>query len=225
MQNNKECYINDTSLDIDDQKDFIGSRECITSYDLFQEHKHVNNGNYNNDKCTDNSGDGGSLNVRRSGGENDDSGGSSGSPSDVRRNDDDSGSDSDDNSETKRNGYYPVKIGDCYHNRYIIEKKIGSGYFSTVWAASDITADFNDPNKIVAIKISKNKESFQEAARDERKFLIELQNIPFIVSLLDQFVLSTSCGNHYCLVFEMMWKDLYIMLYNGYITLYGGDIT
>lgn len=34
-------------------------------------------------------------------------------------------------------GYHPVKIGDVYNNKYVVEKKLGWGHFSTVWLASD----------------------------------------------------------------------------------------
>jgi hypothetical protein len=34
-------------------------------------------------------------------------------------------------------GYHPVRIGDTYNNKYIIETKLGFGHFSTVWLASD----------------------------------------------------------------------------------------
>lgn len=36
-------------------------------------------------------------------------------------------------------GYHPVSIGDIYGpgQRYLIEKKLGWGHFSTVWLASD----------------------------------------------------------------------------------------
>ena len=30
-------------------------------------------------------------------------------------------------------GYHPVKIGDLFHNRYHVVRKLGWGHFSTVW--------------------------------------------------------------------------------------------
>jgi serine/threonine-protein kinase SRPK3 len=112
----------------------------------------------------------------------------------------------------KKGGYHNVKIGDCYNERYIMEKKLGFGYFSTVWLASDKTVETNHPHKLVAIKISKSRESFQEAAQDEMKILGEIGSHPFCVQLLDQFIVWGSNGKHYCLVFEMMWKDLYYLI-------------
>ena len=131
--------------------------------------------------------------------------------------DDDSQSSGDNNreseSEYRKGGYHPVMIGDNYHNgRYIIEKKLGFGYFSTVWLASDQTKNDTDPHKVVAIKISKSKQSFQEASQDEMKFLQTIGCNDFIVQLLDQFVIWGPNGKHYCLVFEPMWKDLYFLI-------------
>jgi serine/threonine-protein kinase SRPK3 len=118
-------------------------------------------------------------------------------------------------SEYCRGGYHVVNIGDLYNSKYIIEKKLGFGYFSTVWLASNILVDNSHPHKLVAIKISKSKESFQEAAQDEVKIHQELKSsshCPYIVALLDQFTLYGPNGKHYCLVFEPMWKDLYYLI-------------
>jgi serine/threonine-protein kinase SRPK3 len=115
-------------------------------------------------------------------------------------------------SEYKKGGYHPACIGDKYNDRYIIEKKLGFGYFSTVWLASDQTRSDDDPHKIVAIKISKSRESFQEAAKEEMKFLQTLHQHLFTVGLLDQFIIYGPNGKHYCLVFEPMWKDLYYLI-------------
>lgn len=60
-----------------------------------------------------------------------------------------SGSDADDGDgeneskgDYRKGGYHPVKIGDIYHQRYTIERKLGWGHFSTVWLASDKCATF-----------------------------------------------------------------------------------
>ena len=138
------------------------------------------------------------------------------SDSDLTHDSDDDDHDNNDTTESpseyKKGGYHPVCIGDQYNDKYIIEKKLGFGYFSTVWLASDQTRSSDDPHKIVAIKISKSRESFQEAAQDEMKMLQTLGNQDFIVQLLDQFVIWGPHGKHYCLVFEPMWKDLYYLI-------------
>lgn len=35
-------------------------------------------------------------------------------------------------------GYYPVKIGDVYNNRYKVERKLGWGQYATVWFCLDM---------------------------------------------------------------------------------------
>ncbi len=115
--------------------------------------------------------------------------------------------------EYRKGGYHKVVIGEKYANRYVIEKKLGFGYFSTVWLASDDTKTDGDPHKLVAIKISKSEESFQEAAQDEARLLQTLGNHhDFTIHLLDQFTIWGPNGKHYCLVFETMWKDLFYLI-------------
>lgn len=110
-------------------------------------------------------------------------------------------------------GYHRAYVGDVLHGgKYVLEKKLGFGYFSTVWLASDTTKHVSDPNKCVAIKISKSKDTFLEAAEDEVVFLEKLKDTVFSTRLLDKFVLWGPNGKHYCLVFEMMWKDVLYLI-------------
>ena len=37
-----------------------------------------------------------------------------------------------------KGGYHPVKVGDLYHNRYHVIRKLGWGHFSTVWLCWDM---------------------------------------------------------------------------------------
>lgn len=37
-----------------------------------------------------------------------------------------------------RGGYYPVKIGEVFNNRYKVIRKLGWGHFSTVWLCDDL---------------------------------------------------------------------------------------
>ena len=52
------------------------------------------------------------------------------------------GSDDDEQEDPKdyaKGGYHPVKIGDLFHNRYHVVRKLGWGHFSTVWLCWDLT--------------------------------------------------------------------------------------
>ncbi|XP_071445110.1 SRSF protein kinase 1-like isoform X2 [Hetaerina americana] len=52
------------------------------------------------------------------------------------------GSDDDEQESPKdycKGGYHPVKIGDLFHNRYHVVRKLGWGHFSTVWLCWDLT--------------------------------------------------------------------------------------
>ena len=55
--------------------------------------------------------------------------------------DDDLGSESSDSDEGedgyKQGGYHPVNVGEVYHERYVILRKLGWGHFSTVWMVYD----------------------------------------------------------------------------------------
>ena len=47
-----------------------------------------------------------------------------------------------------KGGYHPVKIGDLFHNRYHVIRKLGWGHFSTVWLCWDL-----QEKKFVALKV------------------------------------------------------------------------
>jgi hypothetical protein len=55
-------------------------------------------------------------------------------------NDEDRKSDNEEQEDTKdycKGGYHPVNIGDVYHGRYEVLRKVGWGHFSTVWLCWD----------------------------------------------------------------------------------------
>nr|CAH0100965.1 unnamed protein product [Daphnia galeata] len=62
-------------------------------------------------------------------------------------------------------GYHPVKIGDLFHNRYHVVRKLGWGHFSTVWLCWDLAKRF------VALKVVKSASHYTETALDEIKLL------------------------------------------------------
>lgn len=123
------------------------------------------------------------------------------------------GSDDDEQEDPKdyvKGGYHPVKIGDLFHNRYHVVRKLGWGHFSTVWLCWDL----ND-KKFVALKVVKSAAHYTETALDEIKLLKCVRESdeadPFrnrCVQLLDDFKISGVNGTHVCMVFEVLGHNL-----------------
>ena len=65
-------------------------------------------------------------------------------------------------------GYHPVDVGDVYHERYRVLKKLGWGHFSTVWMVEDMQSA---AQKFLALKIQKSADHYTDAALDEIELL------------------------------------------------------
>ena len=123
------------------------------------------------------------------------------------------GSDDDEQEDPKdyvKGGYHQVKIGDLFHDRYHVVRKLGWGNFSTVWLCWDLT-----DKKFAALKIVKSAAQYTETALDEIKLLKCVresdQADPFrerCVQLLDDFKISGVNGTHVCMVFEVLGHNL-----------------
>lgn len=106
-----------------------------------------------------------------------------------------------------------MAIGDIFHHRYTIIRKLGWGHFSTVWLSWDSQA-----HHYVALKIVKSAEHYTEAAEDEVLLLnavsdvLKKKEVPFgqeaVVRLLDHFTHAGPHGNHVCMVFEVLGENL-----------------
>jgi len=109
-----------------------------------------------------------------------------------------------------KGGYHPVKIGDLFHNRYHVIRKLGWGHFSTVWLCWDLTE-----KKFVALKVVKSAAHYTETALDEIKLLKCVRDSDSndklrerTVMLLDDFKISGVNGSHVCMVFEVLGHNL-----------------
>ncbi|KAJ4805723.1 Protein kinase superfamily protein [Rhynchospora pubera] len=118
----------------------------------------------------------------------------------------------------RKGGYHAVRIGDQFNaGRYIAQRKLGWGNFSTVWLAYDTKY-----KRFVALKIQKSASDFAQAALHEVEFLSEVtnrdpQNCKCIVQLLDHFRHAGPNGQHVCLVFEFLGDSLLrLVRYNRY---------
>lgn len=118
----------------------------------------------------------------------------------------------------RKGGYHAVRIGDQFAGgRYIAQRKLGWGNFSTVWLAYD-TQD----QKFVALKIQKSAAQFAHAALHEIEILSAIangdpSNSKSIIRLFDHFKHSGPNGQHICMVFEYLGDSLLrVVRYNRY---------
>ncbi|KAL6871495.1 hypothetical protein ACP4OV_014324 [Aristida adscensionis] len=118
----------------------------------------------------------------------------------------------------RKGGYHAVRPGDRFAaGRYVAQRKLGWGNFSTVWLAFDVQCE-----KYVALKIQKSAPEFAQAALHEIEFLLEItkrdpSNCKCIIQLIDHFKHTGPNGQHICLVFEFLGDSLLkLVQYNRY---------
>lgn len=118
----------------------------------------------------------------------------------------------------RKGGYHAVRLGDQFNGgRYIAQRKLGWGNFSTVWLAFD-----TQNKKYVALKIQKSAAQFAQAALHEIEILSAIANgdptnSKCIVQLLDHFKHIGPNGQHVCMVFEFLGDSLLrVVRYNRY---------
>uniref|UniRef100_A0A0E0Q821 non-specific serine/threonine protein kinase n=1 Tax=Oryza rufipogon TaxID=4529 RepID=A0A0E0Q821_ORYRU len=118
----------------------------------------------------------------------------------------------------RKGGYHAVRPGDQFAaGRYVAQRKLGWGNFSTVWLAFDVHTQ-----KFVALKIQKSAPEFAQAAFHEIEFLSEItkrdpSNCKCIIQLIDHFKHAGPNGQHICLVFEFLGDSLLkLVQYNRY---------
>ncbi|ESO13073.1 hypothetical protein HELRODRAFT_130721, partial [Helobdella robusta] len=109
-----------------------------------------------------------------------------------------------------KGGYHCVRIGSMYNDQYRIVRKLGWGYFSTVWLCWDVKK-----KSYAALKVVKSAVEFSDAARDEIKLLKAILNADpsdrgreRIIRLFDSFEIYGPHGKHYCLATEVMGPNL-----------------
>ncbi|XP_049806488.1 SRSF protein kinase 3 isoform X1 [Schistocerca nitens] len=123
------------------------------------------------------------------------------------------GSDDDEQEDPKdycKGGYHPVKIGDLFHVRYHVVRKLGWGHFSTVWLCWDLAT-----KRFVALKVVKSAAHYTDTALDEIKLLKAVRETDVndpkrdkTVQLLDDFKIHGVNGTHICMVFEVLGHNL-----------------
>ncbi|KAL2348702.1 hypothetical protein Fmac_002702 [Flemingia macrophylla] len=118
----------------------------------------------------------------------------------------------------RKGGYHAVRIADQFAGgRYIAQRKLGWGQFSTVWLAYDIKT-----SSYVALKIQKSAAQFVQAALHEIDVLSSIadgdpSNSKFVIQLIDHFKHTGPNGQHLCMVLEFLGDSLLRLIrYNRY---------
>ncbi|KAK7307429.1 hypothetical protein VNO77_40482 [Canavalia gladiata] len=118
----------------------------------------------------------------------------------------------------RKGGYHAVRVADQFAGgRYIAQRKLGWGQFSTVWLAYDTKA-----SSYVALKIQKSAAQFAQAALHEIEVLSSIadgdpSNSKFVIQLIDHFKHTGPNGQHLCMVLEFLGDSLLRLIkYNRY---------
>nr|XP_043634642.1 SRSF protein kinase 3-like [Erigeron canadensis] len=118
----------------------------------------------------------------------------------------------------RKGGYHAVRTGDSFSSgRFIAQRKLGWGQFSTVWLAYD-----TQNSKYVALKIQKSAPEFVQAALHEIEVLTAItendpRNEKCVVQLVDHFKHRGPNGQHLCMILEFLGDSiLHLIRYNRY---------
>ncbi|KAK5631531.1 hypothetical protein RRF57_007245 [Xylaria bambusicola] len=103
-------------------------------------------------------------------------------------------------------GYHPVVLGDIFHNgQSKVIRKLGEGWFSTVWLARDLRY------VVMKITVSKSSEPTNETVILRLLNLVP-EGIKHVTQLLDEFDHQGPNGIHKCLILEPMGPTVNTML-------------
>ncbi|XBH94139.1 hypothetical protein VPH35_084972 [Triticum aestivum] len=109
----------------------------------------------------------------------------------------------------RKGGYHAARPGDRFAGgRFVAQRKLGWGNFSTVWLAYDTLL-----SRFVALKIQKSARDYAHAALHEIELLSaaakgDPTNSKCVIQLLDHFKHAGPNGKHICLVTEFLGDSL-----------------
>lgn len=107
----------------------------------------------------------------------------------------------------KAEHYYPVNIGDTFHDRYKVIGRLGYGTASTVW----LCRDFSSERDYIAFKVYINKSKVHRELPIYKRInslASEHQRSCHVRQQLDSFELTGPHGKHVCLVHEALGMNL-----------------
>ncbi|KAJ5212603.1 uncharacterized protein N7498_004249 [Penicillium cinerascens] len=112
--------------------------------------------------------------------------------------------------------FYPANPGEVLANRYQILVKVGWGTTSTVWLARDMRGQDEEPESVVALKIT-NTDSSQHVAHDEREIEEHIaktdpshRGYPLFRTCSKFFEITGPEGRHLCLAYEPMREPFWV---------------
>jgi hypothetical protein len=95
--------------------------------------------------------------------------------------------------------FYPIYVGEVLNERYLVEHKVGSGGFSTVWMAHDL-----QDKRDVALKVMCSGEWGEKETRMQDEIIQNVQDTSHLVTYLATFLLPGTKCHHRVLVFPLM---------------------
>lgn len=123
--------------------------------------------------------------------------------------------------------FHPVHLGDVFHDRYEVIRKLGDGSFGTVWLALDRRYD-DDGFKYVALKIEKSGKNNSQELDILRIISNNYTKDPIaknVVGIIDCFVHRGPNGKHRCLVSRPMGPSVSSLMnrHPNYLTRFPKD--
>ncbi|KIW82289.1 hypothetical protein Z517_05316 [Fonsecaea pedrosoi CBS 271.37] len=111
--------------------------------------------------------------------------------------------------------YYPVSIGQVFHERYKVLAKLGFGGSSTTWLAQDVTRWRFQKNRFVTLKILTRDVTDNHSTSSELALSTQIakanpthEGLRYIRTVLDSFEAQSQFGVHLCLVYVPMRETL-----------------
>lgn len=106
----------------------------------------------------------------------------------------------------ERGKFHPVFVGDLYHHRYLVRRKLGYGMYSTVWLVVDVYSERHYALKVLSAECyGAGHDTF------EREILQRLQQessthpgSQYSSQLVDDFAIFNDNQWHVCFVFNIM---------------------
>lgn len=116
--------------------------------------------------------------------------------------------------------FHRVYVGEVFHNRYRVYRKLGFGSSCTVWLVKDIASGHWRAMKVLSAKVSNNEDELCELEILQHLHQGDLSHPgrDHTQQLIDSFLHPGSEGLHRCFIFPVMGESLatYVRKFDGY---------